>query len=356
MSLIIAGTRLGECMRPVHARLPLPVSMSALSPSGPRRPDAVALGALLLAVGAAHWLALAGFGVARTPQAAPRRALVDVPARGILVVAPARAPVAVVAAPTRPERATASSRRVSQRASPVEPVSHAPDRAAAEPWPTYATDPPPAFSARYVVLRGAASGHGVLHWQPSSDGYVARFDVELGAHSWTWESRGSHDAAGLAPLRFTDRRVRRGTQAANFRRGDDGGSPRIGYSGPPVEHPLPPGAQDRLSWIVQLAAIARARAEPWTSGEAVSLYVSGARGDADRWDFVVAGLDDVAFPGGTQRRAVRLLREPRRRYDVRVEVWLDALRGHLPLRLRTTPTGDAPVLEWLLDDDVVPAR
>jgi hypothetical protein len=334
--------------------------MSALSPSGPRRPDAVAIGALLLAIGAAHWLALAGFGVGHTPQAAMRRTPVEVPARSILVVAPTRAPAAAMAAPARtvrPERASASSsRRVSPRVPPVEAVTRAPDSAAAEPWPTYATDPPPAFSARYVVLRGAASGRGVLHWQPSSDGYVARFDAELGAHSWAWESRGSYDAAGLAPLRFTDRRARRGTQAANFQRGDDGGSPRIGYSGPPVEHPLPPGAQDRLSWIVQLAAIARARAEPWTGGEAVSLYVSGARGDADRWDFVVAGLDDVALPGGTQHRAVRLLREPRRRYDVRIEVWLDALRGHLPLRLRTTPTGDAPVLEWLLDDDEVPAR
>ena len=324
--------------------------MSALSPSGPRRPDAAVLGVLLLAVAAGHWLALAGFEAARRPGEATRQAQVGPPVRSVFSVAPPRAPAARAATAAAPPRTAPAPARASRRERHDEPAPRVPDGSVAEPWPTYAADPPPAFSARYTVLRGEASGHGVLHWQPSGDGYVARFDADLGAHSYVWESRGGYDAAGLAPLRFTDRRARRGAQAANFQRDGVGGPPRIGYSGPPLEHPLPPGAQDRLSWIVQLAAIARARTEPWVGGESISLYVSGARGDADRWDFIVAGIDDIAAPRGAARPAVRLLREPRRRYDVRVEVWLDAASGHLPLRVRTTPTGGAPAQEWLRDE------
>ncbi len=329
--------------------------MSALSPSGPRRPDAAVLGVLLLAVAAGHWLALAGFEATRLPNEAARQAQHGPPVRSVLAVASPRSPAAAAANPVAPMPTAPPPGRAPRRALPAEPAARPPDAAAAEPWPTYATEPPPEFSARYTVLRGEASGHGELHWQPAGDGYVARFDVDLGAHSYVWESRGGYDAAGLAPLRFIDRRARRGIQAANFQRDGAGGPPRIVYSGPPLEHPLPPGAQDRLSWIVQLAAIARARTEPWVGGESISLYVSGARGDADRWDFIVAGIDDIAAPRGAARPAVRLLREPRRRYDVRVEVWLDAARGHLPLRVRTTPTGGAPAQEWLLDE-AGPAR
>jgi hypothetical protein len=50
---------------------------------------------------------------------------------------------------------------------------------------------------------------------------------------------------------------------------------------------LAAGAQDRLSWIVQLAAIVQAR-HP-AAGERIVMQVAGPRGDADAWQFDVLG-------------------------------------------------------------------
>ena len=57
-------------------------------------------------------------------------------------------------------------------------------------------------------------------------------------------------------MRFTDTRIRRATVAANFQReaGVNGGG-KISFSGSAQELPLVPGVQDRVSWMVQLAAI-----------------------------------------------------------------------------------------------------
>jgi hypothetical protein len=323
--------------------------MPALSVPPHRRRAVAALGAVALAVTALHWSVLAALHasavrapaeVVRAAEGAPRGpgAVRVVAAPRLAQAAPARPPSAADAAPRRARRTPAP--RLS------EPAVDAAAARRDDAWPTYATRVPPAFSRRYRVQRGAAyAGHGVFDWQPGDGGYVARFSTELGAQSFAWESRGAFDAAGLAPQRYVDRRARRGAHAANFLRD----AARIAYSGPAVEHPLPPGAQDRLSWLVQLAAIVQARAALPAAGETLTLYVSGARGDADRWDFVVDGVEPVATPDGA-RDALRLTREPRRRWDVRVEVWLDVAAQHLPVRVLTTPTGAALPMDWLLDD------
>src|SRR5207344_794956 len=98
-----------------------------------------------------------------------------------------------------------------------------------------------------------------------------------------WVSRGGLDAAGFAPVRFTEQRLRRAAVAANFQRQ----AGKITYSGNPDEIPLPEGAQDRLSWMLQLAAIAQARPQKLTQGERFAMFVSGVRADADIWAFTV---------------------------------------------------------------------
>jgi len=64
------------------------------------------------------------------------------------------------------------------------------------------------------------------------------------------------------------------------------------------------------------------------------LFVSGARGDAAVWAFEVQGLEAVDTADGSRATALKLLREPQRPYDTRVEVWLDPRRHYLPLRCR----------------------
>jgi hypothetical protein len=178
---------------------------------------------------------------------------------------------------------------------------------------------------RYLLRRGASTGSAELHWHHDGERYVARLDGRLNGEALLrWESRGGFDAAGIAPERFVVR-SRRSARAVNFQR--DAGT--ITFSGPTLEHLLQPGAQDRLSWMLQLAAIADAHAP--RAGERISMQVAGPRGDAERWLFDFDGAYSVELDG-VPVQALRARREPRQRYDTRIEVWLDPARHHLPVR------------------------
>ena len=198
------------------------------------------------------------------------------------------------------------------------------------------------------MSRGPIAGEGELRWQQDGRRYELRLEgrVPLLGTLLTQVSRGGFDAAGLAPERHTDKRRRRGEQAANFQR--DAGL--ITFSGSSAQYPLVPGAQDRVSWMIQLAAIAQAWRGPLATGEHIVLLVASARGDADVWSFRILGQETVALPAGSVQ-ALKLLREPRRQYDTKVEVWLDPARQYLPVRARLTDTNGDP-LELQLSEEI----
>jgi hypothetical protein len=208
--------------------------------------------------------------------------------------------------------------------------------------PVYPTRLPPPLHWRYRFTRGPATGSAELQWRPEADRYEARFTGEAdGAPVFEWTSTGRFDSAGVAPERFLDRRRGRGAQAANFRR-DSG---RITYSGPSAEWPLPPGAQDRLSWLLQLAGIVAAEPGRWQPGQEIRLYVSGAHGDAAVWIFRVEGIERLqALPDEPVVPTLKLVREPSGPFDIRAEVWLDPSRHHVPVRARFANGG----VEWRL--------
>ncbi|MFO1271293.1 MAG: DUF3108 domain-containing protein [Rubrivivax sp.] len=213
--------------------------------------------------------------------------------------------------------------------------------------PTYATQPPPAARLRFEMRRGGLRGSAELVWQPAAEGYEATLEATafaLPVISWT--SQGRFDAAGLAPERFLDKRLRRSPQAAHFRR-DQG---RITFSGPSVEYPLVAGAQDRLSWMLQLAAIVAA--DPLrqaAAGGRITMFVVGARGDADLWTFETGERESLDLPAGPVAGALHLRRQPRKPYDTEVDVWLDPQRHWLPVKLRLAIPTSGDSSEFLLD-------
>ncbi|WP_144289933.1 DUF3108 domain-containing protein, partial [Ideonella sp. A 288] len=217
----------------------------------------------------------------------------------------------------------------------------------AEPPPLYATRPPAPARLRYAARLGDRNGEATLDWQHDGSGYRLALAVQ-GADGplLAQTSHGGFDAAGLAPERFVDQRRGRGGRAANFER-ETG---RIRFSGPRHDHPAWPGAQDRLAWVAQLAAIASAAGGlPAT----VSIFVVDARGAGDLWTFIAQGAERVDTPAGPVT-ATRVLREPRHLHDWRVEAWLDPQRGHWPVRLRmTVPRGNA-LLDLALTDGPSP--
>ena len=257
--------------------------------------------------------------------------------------APAPAPVIVAqAAPTAPP----SAPRAAAKSPPAAPAASPPESDETAAPPVYRTTLAPPATLRYEMHKGPFSGSGRLLWQPAGERYEARLEAHVaGVHVLTETSSGLIGAHGIAPLRYTDTRARRSAKAANFQR-DKG---RITYSGPPVEHPLLAGAQDRLSWMIQIGAVLNARPQLAAPGGRISFQVSGAQGDVDVWNFRYAGVDTLRGESGPVR-AVKFTREPRKPYDKLMEVWLDPARHHLPVRARATATAGGDVFELLLRD------
>ena len=253
----------------------------------------------------------------------------------------AQAPVAGVATPD----VAAPSRAAPDTAAPdiAAPEIAAPDSTA--PPPVYPTRLPAPVQLRYALQLNGQAGEAVLDWRHDGQRYGLALEARSGRVQPLLEqlSQGGFDAAGLAPERFTDRRRGRGQRAANFRR-DIG---RIGFSGPQIDYPAWPGAQDRLSWWAQLAAIQAAAISPLP---AITLFVVDARGAGDWWRFVPQGeaVLDTAV-GRVVAQHWRRDPDAADRHDSqRTEVWLDATRGHWPVLLRTTSLRNGDVFELRL--------
>ena len=197
-----------------------------------------------------------------------------------------------------------------------------------DPPPVYATRLPEPAQLRYALSYNGQVGEAVLTWRHDGQHYTLSLDGGGAMRPLVVQaSQGAVDAAGLAPERFVDRRRGGRSQAANFQR-ERG---RIGFSGPATEHPAWPGAQDRLSWLAQLAAIRMAG----DVGPEIRLFVVDARGAAGLWRLQRQPDEPLALPGGD--RLVELWRrEPPRPEGLRVEAWLDPARGHWPVQLRFT--------------------
>ena len=229
----------------------------------------------------------------------------------------------------------------------AEPVAAPTD----ETVPTYRTQLPPAVTLRYDMQRGGLRGNGELQWRPGADRYELKLEGRVaGLTILTQVSQGGFDAAGIAPQRFTDRRIRRPLTAANFQR--EAG--KITFSGPQTEYPLHAGAQDRLSWMIELGAVVAAEPALGVADAKVVMFVSGSHGDAGVWVFRCMGPDAVDSRSGSVA-AIHFKREPRGPYDTTVEVWLDPKRHHLPVRatLRAGPNDDGLDLR-LQDIDTSP--
>jgi hypothetical protein len=233
-------------------------------------------------------------------------------------------------------------------------AAHAATAAAAEPAPepgglkvpVYATRLPPAATLRYRLRRGPVGGWAELQWRPAAAGYELTLRSQAaGAAAAGWTSSGGFDGAGLAPERHVESRRGRDLRAANFQRA----AGRITFSGPALEYPLLPGAQDRLSWMIQLGAVLAADPALAQPGAQVSMFVAGTRGDGEVWTFRVGERAAVELADGQVAEAVHLVREPGRPYDTRVEVWLDPARHHLPVRTRLVVGAAGTDSEFLLE-------
>jgi hypothetical protein len=179
------------------------------------------------------------------------------------------------------------------------------------------------------VKRLSYSARAELLWLQDGANYDAVLEVRaflLGAFSQM--SSGQITSAGLAPLRFADKR--RQEVAAHFER-EKG---KITFSANTPEAPLLSGAQDRLSVIFQLAGMLGGEPAKFPPSTTVTLQIVGPR-DAELWLFTVEGEETLALPGGPLP-AIKVIRNPRREFDQRIEVWFAPSLNYLPARVKVT--------------------
>jgi hypothetical protein len=305
------------------------------------RPDTVRLrrrlGIVLLVVaghGAFFWPLAQGLEHRPPPQGPVWMSQVSLPETAL---PPPLAPKTLSQAPPQPSAAL-----------PSLPPAPAPETsvqiAAAQPMPmanaaASATERKPAdrfeIAAPTQVLyevSGKAKGfpyfaRGSLQWQHDGRQYQARYEVGLPLVGYRVQtSQGELTALGLAPKRFGDKN--KTELAAHFER-DKG---LISFSANTPSSPLLPGAQDRLSLFMQLAAQLAAEPRRYPAGTQIDLQTVSAR-EAEMWSFQVEGTEQVSLPMG-DLQALRLRRLPRREFDQLIDLWFAPTLSYLPVRIR----------------------
>ncbi len=269
--------------------------------------------------------------------------------------------------PTAPPARLAAGRpRARFAPSPRPPAGDGGSRASAQghapTWPVYATQAPPSTALRYTLVQHAGSaasassgGDARLEWTLSANTFSLRVTTTpRGGPPREWESTGRVDVAGVAPLRLVERERGRDKRAINFDRDGE----RVRFSGAAGALAIAPGAQDRWSWVAQLAAIVEAGARRGRVGGPWELQVAGLRGELERWTFRVVPLgepppelrlqgNELSTPADRAPALLHVLRATDSPYDLRIEAWLSPSLHHFPAGLRmSTPPGPWSLALW----------
>ena len=181
---------------------------------------------------------------------------------------------------------------------------------------------------------------GELLWLQDGGSYSARLeagDFIVGSRVDT--SAGRLTADGLAPTRHSVKT--KSELAAHFDR-DKG---RIVFSANTPDAVLLPGAQDRLSIFMQLAAMVAGEPARYPAGATIALQTVNQR-SAEPWVFGVEEPETLHLPGG-ELASLKLVRLPRKEFDQKIELWLAPALSYLPARIRVTePNGNFLDLQW----------
>lgn len=186
--------------------------------------------------------------------------------------------------------------------------------------------PPPRVEIDYQVLHNGGQLAEVRH--------VLEHDGERYRLSETWEgsgllsllgevqrtSRGRVTPEGLRPLEYRDQRPRRETARARF--SWDERTLTLEFRDGPQNRPMPPHAQDRLSFLFAPAFRAPGRGP-------LEYHVADGKG-VSHYVLEVAGRERLSVPAG-EFDALRL--DKRDDGGRRTQIWLDAGGTLLPLRV-----------------------
>lgn len=212
----------------------------------------------------------------------------------------------------------------------------------------YKVDLPPSGDIALDVARVDAngthwSGEELLSWRVSPAGYRIRVEAGISVvftrvNLLTVTSEGTVGDEGFVPTLMTEKRRGRSMTATHFNRG----AGTLTFSASQARYPLVPGAQDKASVPLQLAAIARGDAKQLSGN--IDIFVGEDR-DASVFSFVVVGQEQIDTPLG-RIRAWHLVRPPKPgSYSSRLDLWLAPDYGWVPVRIRNLEASGAVTTE-----------
>jgi hypothetical protein len=261
------------------------------------------------------------------------------PAKQAPAVTAASDTVASAAAATSPSNATANASAAASGAASAPAPASAPKAAAGVKFSV-----PPSGELQYdTFYNGVRNQPGTIHWTSNAQSYEMVVSVPLPfVGTFTYSSHGRIDAFGLAPDQYIEKRGRRPEDVAIFNRTDK----MIVFTRTPASLPLPDGAQDRFSMVMQLASLVRGDPAAYKPGVTRQFFVVD-NDSGENWPIETIGDETIRTAQGyLETRHFKRL--PRHDGDLRrIDVWLAPSLGWLPARImQTEPNGTQVELVW----------
>ncbi|RDK04138.1 DUF3108 domain-containing protein [Paraburkholderia lacunae] len=203
---------------------------------------------------------------------------------------------------------------------------------------------PPSGELQYdSFYNGVRNQPGTIHWTSNAQSYEMVVSVPLPfVGAFVYSSHGRIDAFGLAPEQYIEKRGRRPEDVSIFNRT----ARQIAFTRTPATLPLPDGAQDRFSMVMQLASLVRGDPDAYKPGVTRQFFVVDSD-SGENWPVETIGDETIRTAQGylDTRHFKRL---PRREGDQRrIDVWLAPSLGWLPARImQTEPNGTQFELVW----------
>lgn len=226
---------------------------------------------------------------------------------------------------------------------PAEAAQARPDSAVISPTTALQVRLPASGTLLYDVIAHKAGNQNQAEAELRFEHNGKDYTAQLITGNWLGKridsSRGQLGEAGLMPQRYSLKTSRE--RAAHFVWAEG----KIVFSSNRPSIPLLPGAQDRLSVMIQLAALIGTDPPAWPAGRTLSMLVASSD-FADLWTFRVIGADPVQT-GSQSLPALKLERQPLHEHAPRVEVWLAQALGYMPARIRlSSSNGDIVDQVW----------
>ncbi|WP_216861535.1 MULTISPECIES: DUF3108 domain-containing protein [Polynucleobacter] len=152
-----------------------------------------------------------------------------------------------------------------------------------------------------------------------------------------FESRGTVDSYGLAPIIYWSQRGTRAPRYSRFDRDEKGGGQMYFSEKPEFTPAIVPGTQDRFSLMFQLASLLNGDSKMDESGSIRQIPVVDYN-TLENWQFKSYGEalnEDIANLGKTVNRHYALMQRENDPYKRQVDIWLAKDLEWLPGRIRS---------------------